>query len=232
MPTACHPTRGAIKTRDRPKIRDSPPPCVSTSKTSYHLVVFEPSLILPSQQIVVERNDQGEYTGLSYDLHFIEKLFERGKKSVKEALHAAQPKNEKLETTITTKIDQIEQQVLNKLGAETLGSKYSIEKVNVSTDVKPIVRSHTKSRHSLGRGGLSEVGIKEEKAQGPTTPASSKSIVLGSESMTSTNVPPRTNSGGHRPVLGFLGRKHSKDNTRGTNSSLQSPKGSPAIPSH
>lgn len=187
------------------------------------------------QQLVVVRNEKGEYEGLSYNMHFTEitKLFELGKKSVKEAIHKANPKNGELESTITTKIDQLEKEVLTKFESEKRGKSYAIDP-RVSMDhAKPLAQSHARSRSNVSKHAKFDNSIPEDReVLTPQTSAqvnsrskpaattgipgndSSKSLrkALRTDSMKSKhNPPPRTNSGSaaSRPKIGLWGRKYS-----------------------
>ncbi len=71
------------------------------------------------QQLVVRRDEQGNYKGVSYDLHVdeIEQAFEETKESLKETLKDS-PMNVQLEETIDSKIGQLEDKVLTTLDPE------------------------------------------------------------------------------------------------------------------
>ena len=192
------------------------------------------------QQLVVVRNDKGEYEGLNYHMHFTEitKLFELGKKSVKEAIHRASSKNEDLESTITTKIDQLEKEVMTKLESEKRGKNYGIDP-RVSMDHgRPLAKSHSRSRSNVSKHAQFDSSIPEDKevlAQQTSTQVNSRSKSVATtgiprtdsskslrktprtDSLKSKHSPPlRTDSGSAapRPKISLWGRKQSTVSVR------------------
>ena len=162
-----------------------------------------------AQQLVIEHDEQGVFT-FRYDLHFIEKIFEKGKKSVKEALHKASPKNGELESTITTKIDQLEKEVLDKLDSRS-----------VSETLKPGSKSSMKHRSSMGPPeSIPEEGGPKNRSTNanhgaPRSDSVKSTLKFRSDSLNSKRAPtPSRVDSGSRPMLARLGRKFSKESPR------------------
>ncbi len=83
------------------------------------------------QKLVVKKNEKGESTGLTYDLHFAESeikgLFETTKKTLKETIHKVGPQSEELEATIAKECDQLENKVLKKLEVDSRAKSYTLD---------------------------------------------------------------------------------------------------------
>ena len=190
------------------------------------------------QQLKVEQTEDGEYNGLSYDLHFTEqpmveiaKLFESAKKTVKETIHRYSPTNNELEATMTTELDQLENKVLTKLEPEkkSKGSmvltdrKASADHAKLLANAHPLANAHVRSRSNVSKMPGFDKSIPEEGERVVSTWDASKKRGLRTDSIKSPRkdakaeslkekqAPKRTDSGfgSVRPRLSAWRRKGS-----------------------
>lgn len=175
------------------------------------------------QHLNIDRNDEGDFTSVSYDLHFnvlIEKLFESTRKNLKDTLYR-NGKDGALEIAITTEFDDLKNEVVKMTKLET-------EKLTVKGFEKPKSSLKSQARTTSITKHAKFDGIVLGNEEVACTPANTSDTMVRKESRTNSAKSKgplgKTNSAG-RPLMSLFERRFSKGSLR-TDSPLSSPRAS------